>query len=141
MKILTQSAGQTLDVAKKFAGQLKGGQVIGLIGQLGAGKTVFVSGLAAGLGLKQRLTSPTFVLMKLYRLKNKNRPLKMLAHIDAYRLTKTKQLEAIGADEYFKRPDTVTVIEWADKIKKVLPKQTKYIKIEHRGIKQRIINL
>lgn len=97
------------------------------MGNLGAGKTIFTKGLALGLGIKKNITSPTFVLMKIYRVKSLN--IKFLVHIDAYRIKSADDLTAIGANEYFNRTDTVTVIEWADKIKKILPKKTRLIKI------------
>lgn len=135
MKFVSTSEKDTFNFAKKFAKTLKGGEVIGLIGDLGAGKTVFASGLAAGLGIKQKITSPTFVIMRVYPIKRKTT--KILVHIDAYRLKYAANLEAIGGKEYFGQPDTVTVIEWADKIKKILPKKTLQVNITNKGKKIR----
>ena len=147
MRFTATTEQQTFALAKKFASQLKGGEVIGLIGNLGAGKTIFTKGLAAGLGIKKYITSPTFVLMKVYPVKSrparilpkaklfngvnpvKSLSIKHLVHIDAYRLKSAQDLTAIGAPEYFSRPDTVTVIEWADKIKKILPRKARLVKI------------
>ncbi|MFA4833751.1 MAG: tRNA (adenosine(37)-N6)-threonylcarbamoyltransferase complex ATPase subunit type 1 TsaE [Patescibacteria group bacterium] len=147
-KIITNSEKKTLALAKKYAKTLKSGTILGLIGNLGAGKTVFIKGLAQGLGLKKNITSPTFVIMKVYPIKSrstrilpkaklfdgaypiKKGKIKNLVHIDAYRLKSAGDLIAIGAGEYFNRTGTLTVIEWADKIKKVLPKRTKYVKIK-----------
>ena len=128
MKFLSTSEKQTSNFAKKISKNLTGGQIIGLTGNLGAGKTVFTKGLALGLGIKKNITSPTFVLMKVYPV-TKNQQIKFLVHIDAYRIKSARDLMAIGADEYFKRPDTITVVEWADKIKKILPEKTKFVKI------------
>jgi len=128
MKFLSTSEKQTLSFAKKFSKNLAGGRILGLIGNLGAGKTVFTKGLALGLGIKKNINSPTFVLMKVYPIK-KHRQIKLLIHIDAYRIKSAQDLIAIGAAEYFNRPDVITIIEWADKIKKILPKKTKLIKI------------
>ena len=125
---ITNSEKETLALAKKYAKTLKGGEIIGLIGNLGAGKTVFVKGLASGLGLKKNITSPTFVIMKPYLVKRGK--IKNFVHIDAYRLKSGQDLITIGAQEYFSQPRTLTVIEWADRVKKVLPKRTKYIKIK-----------
>ena len=127
-QIITNSEKETCVLAKKYAKTLKSGAVIGLTGNLGAGKTVFVKGLASGLGLKKNITSPTFVIMKPYSLKKGI--IKNFVHIDAYRLKSGRDLIAIGAQEYFSQPRTLTVIEWADRVKKILPKRTKYIKIE-----------
>ena len=127
MKFISTSEKQTLNFAKKFSKSLSGGQVIGLAGNLGAGKTIFTKGLALGFGIKKNITSPTFVLMKVYPVKSPI--IKFLVHIDAYRIKSAENLIAIGADEYFKSPEAITIIEWADKIKKILPKKTKLIKI------------
>ena len=129
-KIITNSEQETFDWAKNFAQKLKGGEIIGLIGDLGAGKTVFTKGLAYGLGVKNTVTSPTFVIMKIYKIGNQKSEIKNLVHIDAYRLKSACDLTAIGADEYFKRKDTVTIIEWPENIKKCLPEKTIYIKFK-----------
>ncbi|MFH0956071.1 MAG: tRNA (adenosine(37)-N6)-threonylcarbamoyltransferase complex ATPase subunit type 1 TsaE [Candidatus Falkowbacteria bacterium] len=128
MKFFSTSPKQTFNFAKKLSKKLTGGTTLGLTGNLGAGKTIFTKGLALGLGIKKNITSPTFVLMKIYPV-IKHKQIKFLVHIDAYRIKSADDLIAIGADEYFKRPDTVTVIEWADKIKKILPEKAKLIKI------------
>lgn len=139
MKFISNSEKQTFYFAKKLPKKLTGGEVIGLIGNLGAGKTVFVKGLAAGLGIKKNITSPTFVLMRVYSVRH-HQTIKKLVHIDAYRIKKAHDLIAIGAKEYFNQPGTITVIEWADKIKKILPRKTKFVKIQLRGGNKRIIN-
>jgi len=138
MKFFSTSEKQTFNFAKKISKQLAGGQVLGLTGNLGAGKTIFTKGLAAGLGIKKNITSPTFVLMKVYPV-SRHKQIKFLVHIDAYRIKSSRDLIAIGADEYFKRPDAITVIEWADKIKQILPKQVKFVKITINK-NRRIIN-
>lgn len=130
MKYTTKTEKQTFNLGKKFAKSLKGGEVIALTGELGAGKTILAKGLAEGLGIKKIVTSPTFILMNVYKLKTRNLKLKTLIHIDCYRLNNTKDLENIGATEYFRDPNTVVVVEWAEKIKKILPKNTLHISIE-----------
>lgn len=138
MKIITKSEKDTYELAKLFADRLSGGEVLCLVGDLGAGKTAFTKGLAAGLGIDNIITSPTFVLMKVYEsLRRKNiKTLKQklnLAHIDAYRLSDGEQLLAIGAEDYLSDLDCVTVIEWADRVKDIWPKQA--IKIEFKILK------
>ncbi len=99
-----------------LAAQCKGGELIALKGDLGAGKTTLTKGIARGLGIAEDITSPTFVLMKVYagnKKRGDSAPLS-LCHIDAYRLSTWHDLEAIGADEYIGHPDTVTVIEWPE---------------------------
>ncbi|MEA1963254.1 MAG: tRNA (adenosine(37)-N6)-threonylcarbamoyltransferase complex ATPase subunit type 1 TsaE [Patescibacteria group bacterium] len=149
-KIITNSEQETFDWAKNFARELKGGEVIGLIGDLGAGKTVFAKGLAEGLGIKKTVNSPTFVIMKIYMVKNApargwsasggKSEIRNLAHIDAYRLKSEEDIIAIGADEYFARKDTITIIEWPENIKKCLPKKTIYVNICIKKENKRILN-
>ena len=125
-KLLSNSATQTQALGKKLSALLKGGDVIALIGNLGSGKTTFIKGLAQGLGIKDIITSPTFVLMKIYKTKNKS--IKELVHIDCYRVPGI-ELEAIGLGDYLNQPDKVVAIEWAEKLpKKFKPK----IKLEFK---------
>lgn len=121
----------TFDLAKGLARELKGGETIGLIGDLGAGKTVFAQGLAKGLGVKSNVNSPTFVLMKVYKVSAGK--IKRLIHIDAYRLDSAVDLENLGLLDYLGKPENVVVIEWADKVKKILPKNAKLIKFKARS--------
>ena len=133
----TNSEKETLTLGEILAKTLTGGEVIALTGNLGAGKTVFTKGLAKGLGVKAIVNSPTFVLMKIYPIKNKT--IKQLIHVDCYRLNNQEQIEEIGLIPYFNQPDTVMVIEWAEKIKGVLPKQIIKIKVELKKENQRAI--
>jgi len=128
-EIITKSPKETAALGKIIAEELQGGEIIGLIGDLGTGKTCFVQGLAKGLKIKNIVNSPTFVIMKVY--KNKQKPTLSLCHIDAYRLKSANDLKAIGALEYFKDKQTITIIEWADKIKTSLPKKTQFIEFKH----------
>jgi tRNA threonylcarbamoyladenosine biosynthesis protein TsaE len=144
MKLTTKTEKHTYDLGKKFSKSLLGGEVIALIGDLGAGKTVFTKGLATGLGIKQTVNSPTFVVMKIYKsLKARSSRLKALTlvHIDAYRLNNGDELKEIGIEDYLSKPDTVTVIEWADRVKNILPKNTKYIYLKNLANGQREINI
>jgi tRNA threonylcarbamoyladenosine biosynthesis protein TsaE len=125
----TSSEKQTFNLGKKIARQLQGGEVLALTGDLGAGKTVLVKGIAAGLGVKNIVTSPTFVIMKVYNASRSGAAIKKLAHIDCYRVGEPELIEAIGAREYFGRPDAITLIEWAEKIKKIIPQYSIGIKI------------
>jgi tRNA threonylcarbamoyladenosine biosynthesis protein TsaE len=140
VKIITHTEKETIKFADRLAKQLQGGEIIGLVGDLGAGKTVFVKGLAKSLGIKKTITSPTFVLMKIYSLSRKQKKIKNLVHIDAYRLVNPEDIITIGANEYWQKPDTVTVIEWADKIKKILPRQTKFIRFKIKKESREIEN-
>lgn len=137
MQFFSTSERQTFNFAKDFSKKLTGGVILGLTGNLGAGKTVFTKGLAAGLGIKKRLASPSFVLMKIYPV-SKHEKIKFFVHLDAYRIKSAADLIAIGLNEYAGRPDAVVIIEWADKIKTILPKKTKLIAISYKN-KSRII--
>lgn len=117
----TNSAEETKKLASETAHSLKGGEVLGLVGDLGAGKTVFVQGLAETLGIKEIVNSPTFVLMKVYQVSNQQSAISKLIHVDAYRLSNSQELKDIGLDEYLAQKDSVVIIEWADKVKDLLP--------------------
>lgn len=119
MEYTSNSDKDTKRFAKDFAKTLKGGEVLGLIGNLGAGKTTFTQGLAKAFGITYTVTSPTFVLMKVYPVKH--HLIKQLCHIDAYRITSHEDLVAIGAIDYIEAKDCITIIEWADKIESLLP--------------------
>jgi len=122
-KIITKSEAQTLALGKKLARRLRGGEVIALVGDLGAGKTVFTRGLARGLGVKNIINSPTFVLMKVYKIRNLKLKIKNLIHVDAYRLNSGRELIDIGLKDWLGRRDGVVLIEWADRVKDILPKK------------------
>jgi len=127
-------------LAEQLAKKLQGGDVIGLIGNLGAGKTTFVQFLAHTLGIKQTVNSPTFNIIKVYAIKNHKSKIKNLIHIDAYRLHSAAELQALGVEEYFVDPHVVTVIEWADRVKKILPKDAMMIKIKLKKNGERIFS-
>ena len=113
-KIITNSEKETFEFAKDLAQTLKGGETLCLVGDLGCGKTAFTKGLASGLGVEQIVTSPTFVLMKIYPINSDH--INKIVHIDAYRLLNGSDLEAIGASDYINDKSCVTVIEWADRV-------------------------
>jgi tRNA threonylcarbamoyladenosine biosynthesis protein TsaE len=106
---ISHSAAETAVLGEEWGRTVESGLVIGLSGDLGAGKTQFVKGLARGLGIAARVHSPTFALVNIYsggRL--------TLFHLDLYRLDMPEQIAAAGLEEYL-RPDGVTVIEWAER--------------------------
>ena len=144
-KIITHSEKQTLNLGKKIAKKLlachaesaswqrrRSGEVLALNGELGSGKTVLIKGIAAGLGIKKHITSPTFVVMKLYKIQNPKSEIQNLLHIDAYRLNSGQDLVNIGVKDWLAKPNTVTVIEWAERVKNILPKDTITIKLKLR---------
>ena len=120
--------------ARKFAKTLKGGEVLALTGELGSGKTAFVKGLAKALGVKHVVQSPTFLLMKCYPIKVVHRSsfiVHSLCHVDAYRVKGERELINIGLGETLEDPSVVTAIEWADLVKKIIPKRAVWMKFSH----------
>ncbi len=131
MKFISYSPQATFDWAKRYASALKQGQTIGLVGNLGAGKTQLTKGFAAGLQIKTEITSPTFVIMKVYEAL-KNKQINKLVHLDAYRLDNFQQLIDIGLTDYLLDQASLVVIEWADKvISKQNKLKLKIIKIDY----------
>ena len=122
--ITTNSANETLEIGKKMAPYLNKGDVIVLLGDLGAGKTLFVSGLLDFYNKKEEASSPTFTIVNEYNLKDNLN----LFHFDVYRLESSDEFLAIGGDEFFEKG--ICVIEWGDKISDVIPKDALIIKIE-----------
>ncbi len=100
-----------------------------LRGDLGSGKTTLVQSLAKLLGIKEQITSPTFVIMKNYILPKSINGIKEIVHVDAYRLRGAFDAETIGLSEYFERADILIIIEWPENIATALPKKLKNIKI------------
>jgi tRNA threonylcarbamoyladenosine biosynthesis protein TsaE len=132
MKIISNSEKETYDAGKNFAKTIKHGMVIGLNGELGAGKTIFSKGIAAGLGVKETINSPTYVLMKIYPVK-KHKIIKQFCHIDAYRINNARDITNIGIEEYLNDKNILTIIEWADNIKNILPANIINIQITDIG--------
>lgn len=135
MEITTNSPEQTQKVARDFAKDLKLGDIVMLYGDLGSGKTQFFKGLAKGLGIKQRVTSPTFVFLKIYNANGKT-----INHIDLYRSANISDLREIGLDEIFES-NAITVIEWADRLEDNLPKKRIDIYIESVDENKRRISI
>jgi tRNA threonylcarbamoyladenosine biosynthesis protein TsaE len=112
MEVVSESPEQTKEIARDLAKKLRQGDVICLFGDLGTGKTVFVQGLAAGLGIKKRVLSPSFLTMREY---NK------LVHLDFYHQT-GGNIKGLDLQEVF-ASRKIVVVEWADRIRKFLPKK------------------
>ncbi len=155
-KFISKSGLQTRNFAKKIAEDIlvakkqKQALVLGLVGDLGAGKTTFVQSFAKALGVHGRVLSPTFLIMKRHELENQNKdgglifghPMTMghrmsgskqrfLYHIDAYRLNNSQELLDLGWEKIISDSQNVMVVEWADKIKDLMPKNTLWINFEH----------
>lgn len=154
---ITRNANETKKFAARLARSVRPPKVIALEGDLGAGKTTFTQGFARALGIKERIQSPTFVLMKVYDISQTSlrgasatkqsprlsRPARSgarndgtrgfghLIHIDCCRLGPPKDLAHLGFKNLLKDKDAIILIEWADRIRKLLPRRTLRIKFKH----------
>lgn len=111
------------NIAKKLAKLLRGGEILALIGELGSGKTTFAKALGRELKVKNKITSPSFILMNSFSAKLPKNNLQItLLHLDLYRTKNFKEVQSLGITELWQKNNCVTIIEWADKIKNNLPK-------------------
>lgn len=133
IEFITKNKEQTKALAKIVTPFLSEGDVVLLYGDLGAGKTTFVQGVAAALEIKERVNSPTFNILKLY-LQGKRK----MFHIDAYRLEDNDA--DIGLDEYI-GADGITLIEWPNNIADLLPQESLTITITHVSLNERLIKI
>jgi tRNA threonylcarbamoyladenosine biosynthesis protein TsaE len=113
---LSENVEQTRKIAFELARKLKNGNILCLYGQLGSGKTTFVQALAKDLGINKRIISPTFIIIRGYKLKNKN-----FYHIDLYRTESKDDLIGLGIPELFEDKKNIIAIEWAEKLGDLLP--------------------
>lgn len=134
MQKVVKDIKETKALAKVFLDKIikeknDGALVVGLSGELGAGKTHFTQEIAKLLGIKKKLTSPTFVIMKRYALKNKK--WKNFFHIDAYRLKSHNEILKLGWQEMISNKENLIFIEWPEMVKKAMPKKYIKVKISH----------
>ncbi|MBI2048979.1 MAG: tRNA (adenosine(37)-N6)-threonylcarbamoyltransferase complex ATPase subunit type 1 TsaE [Parcubacteria group bacterium] len=113
--------------------------VVALYGDLGSGKTTFVQSAAKALGVDATIISPTFVIERVYKLKNQ--PFEHLIHIDCYRIDASKEIALLGWDEKIANPRNLIFVEWAERIEGILPKGTIRIYFEHAGETTRKIKI
>ena len=134
--LTTENAAETKSLGEKIGKKLRAGEVIALIGELGAGKTCLTQGLALGLGINPReyVTSPSFTLINEYRGRLP------LYHIDIFRLKDREEVEELGYEEYL-YGEGVTVIEWAGKAEGLLPEEYLRIELIHLTMNRRRIAL
>ena len=123
-----KSVEETQDLAKKLARNINPGITISLIGDLGTGKTTFTKGFARQMGIKDHVTSPTFKLISEYQGKKYK-----LNHIDAYRMNGPEDFLNIGGEEYLISKNSITIIEWGDLLKDILPAKT--IRVNFKRVK------
>ncbi len=125
MKILSKSLKETAEIAEGFLEKVSmnfyedEASVVGLYGDLGSGKTTFTQSVAKLLGIKEDITSPTYVIEKIYDISYKD--FKRLIHIDAYRLESPKELLTLEWNHIVKDPHNLILIEWPEKVAEILP--------------------
>ena len=136
----TESPDQTREFGRRLAGRIEPGAVVGLIGDLGSGKTCLVQAVCEALGVCEHVTSPTFILVNEYAGRDAhNQPLSIY-HFDLYRLLGEEELLDLGSDDYF-YGDGVCLVEWADMAASLLPTGTTMISIQHTGENSRLFDI
>lgn len=143
---MTNRSKETQKLGCSFAKVLEKGDTICLYGNLGSGKTTFVQGLAEGLGVKQKIISPTFIIVRCYKLKTQKskrktatQNLKLFYHIDLYRIDDEKNIKGLGIEEIINDPQNIVVIEWAEKLKSLMSKKRIDIKFFYESRDRRKI--
>lgn len=132
-EIITNCFEETQKLGEKIGSDLKKGTILALFGELGSGKTTFVQGLAKGLGIKRRIISPTFIIIRKYQISN-------FYHIDLYRIEE-EDIGELGLIEILKDKSSIIAIEWAEKLGKLLPKKRIEIHFEYLGENKREIKV
>lgn len=124
MKIETFSAEETYKIGEQMGREAKAGDVLCLLGDLGVGKTVFTQGFAAGLGITEPVSSPTFTIVQTY-----DEGRMPFYHFDVYRIGDIEEMDEIGYEDYF-YGEGVCLVEWANLIEELMPEQTIWLTIE-----------
>jgi tRNA threonylcarbamoyladenosine biosynthesis protein TsaE len=138
---ISKNPTQTKKIAEILAKKIlkkktKKAKVLGLVGDLGGGKTTFLQGFAKGLGIKEKILSPTFVILKKFQIPPKKivhcsfSVAHWFYHIDCYRIKKPKEILDLGFKEIIQDPKNIVAIEWAERLKEILPKKTIWIRFE-----------
>jgi tRNA threonylcarbamoyladenosine biosynthesis protein TsaE len=150
-KYLTTAPLQTKKLGEILAKEVlktklkKGALIVALEGDLGGGKTTFLQGFAKGLGIKEKILSPTFVIIKKFKIQNQSTSwrtkIQNLYHIDCYRIEKPKELSDLGFKEIISNPKNIVTIEWAERIQNMLPTGTIILKFEFIDQKTREITI
>lgn len=138
MVIETNSEKETWELGWKLAQEARPGQVFSLVGDLGVGKTVLTKGIAAGLGITEPVSSPTFTIVQIYE--EGRLP---FYHFDVYRISDPEEMDEIGYEDYF-YGDGICLVEWANLIEELMPENTVQIQIEkdlERGFDYRRITI
>lgn len=143
LKFLSKGPKETKEIGKRLAQEVLKGKkpkVIALIGELGSGKTTFIKGFASGLKIKRKIISPSFLIFREYSFFYRKRKYKFY-HWDLYRVSSKKEILNLGFKEIIKNPKNIVAIEWADKIKGILPKNSLKIYFSFKNLKEREIKI
>lgn len=142
---ITSTALETKNRGKKLAKKILREQattkawVLALRGDLGGGKTTFLQGFARGLGIRQKILSPTFVILKKFKIKHSS--FNSFYHIDCYRIKKPKEISDLGFKKIITDPKNIIAVEWSDRMKKLLPQNTILISFEFYNKNKRKIKI
>lgn len=146
-KFVSRSAAETKriarDILRRFSGRGRRPLILALSGDLGSGKTTFIQGLAQPLGIQEKIQSPTFVLMKRYRIRQRRKhplPYRHFMHLDAYRIESLAEARRLGIPRALSDPNALAVVEWADRIKKIVPNKAVWVCFRHRTRTSRVIS-
>ena len=136
MKIQTNNFEETQKAGERFTQELKAGDIILLFGNLGSGKTTFVQGMAKGLGIKKRIISPTFIIVRRYELSRN-----AFYHIDLYRVESEDDIKGLGLPEILQEKNAIVAIEWPEKLGKFMPKNYWSLHFDNLGEDKRSITI
>ena len=139
--VATDTSEKTQKLGEEFSQQLKPGDIVLLYGELGAGKTTFTQGLAKGLGIKKRIISPTFVIVRTYRIMNHELRIMNMYHVDLYRTETENDLRGVGIEDVLHDKEGVVIIEWSEKMGKLLPKKRWEIRFQYENDQTRKITI
>ncbi len=134
LEFFSRSPEQTRRIGMRLGGLLKAGDIICLKGELGAGKTTFTQGLAQGWGSLDSVSSPTFILVNMYRRADGG----CLYHLDAYRLESVPEAEQLDLDSYL--AEGALIVEWPERLGNLLPKENLLIQLDHMAEEHRQMN-
>ena len=141
MEIVAVNTEQTQKFAEEVATKLKPGNIVALYGDLGAGKTTFVSMGSKALGFSDRVQSPTFVISRIYGGGGSSSEIKYIHHLDLYRMQDSGDVRDLGMEDYLNQPDSVTFIEWPEVAEKYLPEKSVRIFFETLSENERKIHV
>jgi tRNA threonylcarbamoyladenosine biosynthesis protein TsaE len=119
IKVISNSPFFTKKLGRTFSRIVSAGDIILFTGELGGGKTTFITGIAEGLGLEEKISSPSFTILNEYRISGRRE----FVHVDLYRLENVCEIEEIGLDDYFYSDTSIICVEWGDRIKEYLKKE------------------